>query len=89
MSEHVIQSYVWYEDRLFFVSTINRDSSAPYAGPSRYAETMVWECDPRTRERRQSIVWTGEGPMDTISTHVEACRALRGTGKIDDEDGDE
>lgn len=87
-SEHVMQSYVWYGEQLFFVSTINRDSSACYGLAPRYAETMVWECDPKTRERYQSIFWMGDGPKDTLSTHFEACRALRETGKIDDEDGD-
>ena len=40
--ERVIQSYVYYQDKVYFVSTIERDSSA-LLNPCRYNETIVWE----------------------------------------------
>ena len=80
MSEKIIQSYVWHKDKLFFVSTINRQSSSYIA--ETYAETMVWECDLETRERKDGVIWMGDGPRDTLNTHLEACRELRHTGQI-------
>lgn len=38
----IAQTYVWSEGKRYFVSTINRASSAMCA-PGDYAETMVWE----------------------------------------------
>lgn len=40
--DKIIKTYVWHADKCYFVSTIERDSSA-MEGPSRYNETIVWE----------------------------------------------
>jgi len=85
MSEKVIQSYVWHEGKCFFVSTINRESSAVLAYGHRYAETMIWECDPETRERG-NLVGTFDGIEGSVGTHVDLCRKLRDTGSVEDED---
>lgn len=83
MSEKLIQSHVWREDKCFFVSTINRVSSAALACGAIYAETMVWEFNPETGHRRD-FVGQGEGLRDDISHHIAICRKLRDTGRMDD-----
>ena len=41
--DRIIKTYVWHGDKCFFVSTINRESSAAILPALRYNETMVWE----------------------------------------------
>jgi len=86
MSDKIMQSYVWHEEKCFFVSTINRESSAALAYEHIYAETMVWDYDYDKRERG-SLVWQGEDIKGGISTHLLACKNLHEFGAIrDDED---
>lgn len=86
MSNKVMQSYVWHEDKCFFVSTINRASSAAIAYEHIYAETMVWTWDAERAERGE-LVWQGEDIKGGISTHLLACKNLHEFGAIkDDED---
>lgn len=79
LDEKVIQSYVFYEDKAFFVSTIERDSSA-MLGPGRYYETIVWEWDTETRERGKIICQEGTHKGD-LKQHFLICKVLRVTGK--------
>ncbi len=55
MSDSValIQSYVHHipSARWFFVSTMDRESSAAVSPPNRYAETIVWSFDYETKKR--------------------------------------
>ena len=46
----IIKTYVWHGDKCFFVSTIERESSA-MEGPRRYNETIVWKCEWEKGER--------------------------------------
>jgi len=80
MSQQVMKSYVHHDDKVFFVSTINRESSSMFGG--MYAETMVWEWDPETRERGV-FVGQGEGPMGSIYNHQSICQQLFNHGSID------
>lgn len=81
MSETLIQSYVWHKSNCFFVSTIDRDSSA-LAGPGRYAETLVWEYDYEEHERGQ-IVGQDEGVEGSIRTHLVIVQRLYETGQVE------
>ncbi len=84
MSDKLIQSYVWHEGRVFFVSTINRESSAMHA-PGIYAETMVWECKTTAPYRRMNrILYQGEDAMGSIHEHLSVCVRLATTGKADE-----
>lgn len=74
----LMKSYVWYKDRVFFVSTINRESSAMY-NPAIYAETMVWECDPKDL-KRDAILHQDEAPRGSIHSHIEVCIRIATTG---------
>ena len=86
MSDKVMQSYVWHEGKCFFVSTINRASSAALAYGSIYAETMAWEYDYEKRECG-GLVGQGEGLTGSIHTHVAMCKQLSNSGNLaNDED---
>lgn len=86
MHNKVMQSYVWHEGKCFFVSTINRESSAVYAYGATYAETMVWEYDYEKRVRG-TLIGQGEGLTGSVHTHLAMCKQLAESGKfVSDED---
>ena len=76
----VIQSYVWHANKCFFVSTINRESSAYMAG--MYAETMAWTLDEENKINEQ--VGMDSGPLGSIIQHIEICKQLHETGTIEE-----
>ena len=81
-----LKSYIWHDGQCFFVSTIDRDSSACTGGPpARFMETIAWENDWAKRERGDMVAMSGDGPG--FSQHMEMCRQLYLTGKFT-EDGD-
>lgn len=61
---------------------MSRPRARPAAGPERYAETIVWECDPVTRQRG-AMVWQDEGSEGSITTHIAICHRLHETGSIE------
>jgi hypothetical protein len=65
MSDKVMQSYVWHDGKCFFVSTIDRQSSAALSQGGTYAETLVWDYDYEKRERG-ALVGQGEGATGSI-----------------------
>ena len=80
----LIQTYVSFssetqEDKAFFVSTIDRQSSSMYGG--RYAETIVWEWDSVDR-KRGDIVYMDSGMQGYIRIHQIVCEELYKHGKI-------
>lgn len=74
-NEKVIQSYVYYKDKAFFVSTIERDYSA-MAGVVRGEETIVWEIDKETK-KRGDLLFEASG----VSDHLEICKQLTRKGE--------
>lgn len=83
MEKTLIQSYVYYKDQIFFVSTINRRSSALAASDMIYAETLVWECDPETKERGDLVnLAQTEDVKDGLKLHFDICTELFLSGKI-------
>lgn len=79
-NKKVIQSFVYHCEKCFFVSTIERDSSAVLA-PGRYNETIVWEYDDEKRERG-AMLYTGGCITGSIRTHIEICKTIYDTGKM-------
>lgn len=77
-NERLAKSYIWYGDQCYFVSTIDRQSSAAYA-PGVYAETMVWKFD-WDKNLRGEIVHQDEGSQGSIKTHLEICAILHRDG---------
>ena len=78
----VIQSYVWHGDKCFFVSTINRASSA-YMCDGMYTETMAWTFDISDETIGDEIVMAS-GPLGSIFQHIEMCKQLHETGTIEE-----
>lgn len=87
----LIQTYVFFsnetqEDKAFYVSTIDRESSSMYGG--RYAETIVWEWDSAERKRR-SILHMESGIQGSIRIHQHVCAELYEFGKIKTDEDEE
>ena len=78
----LIQSYVHHKGKCFFVSTIDRDSSAA-AYQGLYAETIVWEWNKETRERGE-MIGQDEGGQGSIYEHARICRDLFKNGTLDE-----
>ena len=76
------KSYVWHNDKCYFVSTIERDYDVG-GYISRGQETMVWEYDWDTATRGEWIHQAGH-----ICDHQAICRCLINYGEIPDEDDD-
>ena len=81
----IIQTYVMHGDKEYFISTINRESSAMYGGI--YAETLVWEYD-RENQERGDMVGQDEGPRDTIGAHMRMVERIFKTGVCSDPEED-
>ena len=76
------KSYVFHNNKCFFVSTIERDYET-FAGISRGQETLVWEYDWDKRERLGiKILYQG----GHICDHQAVCRCLINWGEIPDEE---
>jgi hypothetical protein len=74
------KTYVWHGDECFFVSTIERDSSAMMDPPPRFHETLVWAYDYRLGVRLGDVLYyEGNGPA--FKQHTEVVRQLFETGK--------
>jgi hypothetical protein len=76
----VLKTYVYFEGKAFFVSTIWRTYDT-CAGSSRGLETMAWEIDVKTLERDK---WIYQG--DGMGDHFKACRELASIGIIKEEE---
>lgn len=74
------KSYVWHENKCWFVSTIERDYET-YEGIHRGQETIAWEYDWETSKRGKMV---GQGGH--ICDHQAICRCLINWGEIPDED---
>lgn len=75
----VIKTYVFHDHQCFFVSTIERDSSAIDGG--RYNETLVWEHDWEKRERGK-MIGQYEGFKGSIKTHQRVVQTLFEDGNL-------
>jgi hypothetical protein len=74
----VLKSYVAHGDKHFYVSTIDRASSA-CEGPARYNETIVWEWNYGTRERGEMLHQSGDSE-GSLHGHFRICQAYHETG---------
>lgn len=85
-NKSLIQSYVYFEDKCFYVSTINRRSSA-INNPCMFSETLVWACDRKTNERG-ALIGQEAGIKDSIKTHIKVCELILKTGKCEEEENE-
>lgn len=84
-NKKLMQSYVWHQEKCFFVSTIDRESSAVMAYGGTYAETMVWEYDYEKRECGDLVGQT-EGAAGSIQAHLRMCDRLHRTGRCEEDE---
>lgn len=82
-SKTIWQSYVWHEDKCFFVSTIERNFGT-CEGTMRGMETIVWKYNFETKERGEIIYQDGSGVHD----HQNVCRCLIALGIVPDENNE-
>jgi hypothetical protein len=82
-NDSVIKSYVWHGDRCFFVSTIERTSSA-VACQSRYNETVVWAFD-WAANLRGGMLHQDSDAKGSIRTHQKVCGDFFAHGKPSEE----
>jgi hypothetical protein len=82
--QRVIKSYVWHKGRCFFVSTIERDSSA-MLDPGRYNETLVWDYDWDGRTSK-SLMYQRDCVRGSIRRHLAVCQELFDKGELTPED---
>lgn len=73
-----IKTYVWHGEQCYFVSTIDRDSSA--LGGPRYAETIVWPFDWNTSERGMMISQTSDRE-GSVREHFRQAAAIHANGE--------
>jgi hypothetical protein len=73
----LIKSYVWSNDKCFFVSSINRPDTLSYTGV--YAETMIWEYDYYNNERGE-LVGQVSDVKNSLNAHFAVCEELQKNG---------
>jgi hypothetical protein len=84
-NERLLKTYVWHRPtgKCFFVSTIERDSSAAITPTPRFNETIAWEYDWDTQERGKIVGMEGEG-NDEVTQHMDVVRQLSVKGEVDE-----
>lgn len=86
MGTAICHTTVWHGDgekrRAFWVSTIDRESSAVLAPDHVYAETLAWEYDPVT-DTRGKIIGQDSGMRGGIWAHQAMVERLHRTGSAD------
>lgn len=76
----LVQTYISHGDEWFFVSTIDRDSSA-MLGPDRFAETIVWHLPDGRRGANGEQLWMGSAYQGSIREHQRIVDAIRAKGR--------
>lgn len=88
MKEHkdktLVQTYVWHGDKVFFVSTINRVSSAALANGATYSETLVWDCGANAGDKRR-LIGSDSHLTDSIYAHQRMVQRIFDTGSCEKE----
>jgi hypothetical protein len=79
-TKRIWKSYVWHDDKCFFVSTLERTYDT-CEGSSRGNETLVWEYD-WSKKSTGRLVYQGGGVAD----HQRVCRCVIAEGAMPDED---
>lgn len=86
--KRLLKTFVWHEGHCFFVSTIERDSSAAISPPPRYAETRVSQYDWDTATNGEMLyLGSGELGHNPWRQHMEFVEALWRHGRLEASDG--
>ena len=84
MDQFVARDKIEHGGKWYIVSTINRESSSPYAQGSTYAETMAFECDPVTSKLLR-IVAQDEALTGSTHAHKRMVERIRQYGESEPE----
>lgn len=79
----LMKSYVWHNDKCFYICTIDRDSSASQG--IRFAETLVWEYDWDVKELGD-MIYQASDFQGSITVHTLICAVVHSTGKPPEDD---
>lgn len=72
---------VTFEGAYFYISTINRESSAELSYRSHYAETIVWEWYPKKEgDKRGKIVGQDEAAEGSLVGHKRMVHQFKNFG---------
>jgi hypothetical protein len=84
-SETQLQTYLQHNGQWFFVSTIERDSSACTEPPvPRYNETIVWTWDNERKVRGEQVAIAGDGRA--CDQHFDVCESMYRYGRYPESD---
>ena len=72
--ERKLKSFIFRGDDCFYVSTIERDSSAAVSPPPRFFETIAWDYEWELQARGGQVAITGYGPA--FEQHSKVCEQL-------------
>lgn len=75
------KSFISTNDKHYFISTINRESSAMLAHGSIYAETIAWEWNPETNTRGEQVK-QDESWQDSLEGHKRVIDFIYNGGLI-------
>lgn len=75
----IFKSYVFRGDECFFVSTMERESSAAAAYGARFNETMAWRFDWDNNKTMELVGHVGDG--EAFRQHMAMCEQLYRTGR--------
>ena len=77
--KRILKTYVWHGEQCFFVSTIERDSSAS-GYLDRYNETIVWSYDWASAARDEHFIFQGASVRGSIALHQRVVQYLFDNG---------
>lgn len=79
INNSIYKTHTYHKDKVFFISTIYRQSSAMCNNPPWYYETLVWEWDTEKRCRKEEIL--SEHNSSSPNRHFEICQMYYKHGK--------
>ena len=88
VNKTLAQTLVWHGNKGFFVSTINKKTSAMLSYGRIYSETLVWEWDSIAKKRGDLIGQDTHGE-DCLYAHFNMVQRLFDTGKCEEPDDEE
>jgi hypothetical protein len=81
----MIATYVTHKNKVYRVSTINRECSSMESYGSKYAETLVWEWDTNEYNIKGDILLTGSSSEGSIRKHQEIVEMIHTSGIKEEE----
>ena len=68
----IARTYITYKNKMYLVSTINRECSSLEGYGSLYSETLVWEWEPSVQNTVGSPLHQDTGSENSLFSHLRA-----------------